>query len=58
MNKDQNPMSHSYLYYRKELAGIGMALKLGFNLKGQAILNTPVDALETFYGTGLDNFTL
>ncbi len=55
MNKEQNLMFHSYLYHLKELTGIGMTLNTSFNVRGQAIVNTPENALETFYGSGLDN---
>ena len=58
VNKEQNPMFHSYLYHLKELTGIGMTLNTSFNVKGQAIVNTPENALETFYGSGLDNLII
>ena len=35
-----------------------MTLNTSFNVKGQAIVNTPENALETFYGSGLDNMII
>ena len=58
VNKGQNPMFYSYLFHLKELTGIGMTLNTSFNVKGQAIVNTPENALETFYGSGLDNMII
>jgi carbamoyltransferase len=34
--------------------GREMVLNTSFNIKGQAIVNTPVEAIETFLGTGIE----
>ncbi len=31
-----------------------MVLNTSFNVKGQAIVNTPAEAVETFLGTGIE----
>ena len=38
----------------KEKSGIGIVLNTSFNLKGEPIVNTPEDAIRTFYSSGLD----
>jgi carbamoyltransferase len=37
-----------------ELNGRQMVLNTSFNVKGQPIVNTPRQAIETFLGTGID----
>jgi predicted NodU family carbamoyl transferase len=32
-----------------------MVLNTSFNVKGQPIVNTPTEAIETFLGTGIDD---
>ncbi len=39
-------------YYRK--SGVPVILNTSYNLKGQAIVETPRDALMTFFGCGMD----
>ena len=35
-----------------------MVLNTSFNVKGQPIVNTPREAIETFLGTGIDSLFL
>jgi carbamoyltransferase len=35
-----------------------MVLNTSFNVKGQPIVNTPAEAVETFLGTGIDRLFL
>ena len=37
-----------------EKTGVPVVLNTSFNLKGQPIVETPRDAIMTFYGCGLD----
>lgn len=51
--------SNNELYYDlirkyKERTGVPVILNTSFNLKGQPIIETPRDALMTFFGCGLD----
>jgi carbamoyltransferase len=55
--------SNNEIYYDlirkyKQKTGIPMILNTSFNLKGQPIVETPRDALMTFYGCGLDALIL
>jgi carbamoyltransferase len=45
---------HTLLQAVGRRTGREMALNTSFNVKGQAIVNTPQDALETFLGTGIE----
>ena len=38
----------------KDITGIPIVLNTSFNLNGEAIVCTPVDAIRTFYSCGLD----
>jgi len=55
VNQKQNPLFYNYLENLNQLIGFGITLNTSFNVKGQAIVNTPENAIETFYGSGLDS---
>lgn len=38
----------------KKRTGVPVVLNTSFNIKGQPIVESPLDAISTFYGTGLD----
>jgi carbamoyltransferase len=50
-----NPAFHSLLEAVGQLTGRQIVLNTSFNVKGQPIVNTPVEAVETFLGTGIDH---
>ena len=45
---------HALLQAVGTITGREMLLNTSFNIKGQPIVNTPREALETFLGTGID----
>ncbi len=49
-----NPDFHRLLCAVGKSTGREMVLNTSFNVKGQPIVNTPREALETFLGTGID----
>jgi carbamoyltransferase len=49
-----NPDFHALLVAVGETTGRQMVLNTSFNVKGQPIVNTPVEAIETFLGTGIE----
>jgi len=49
-----NPDFHALLLAVGETTGRQMVLNTSFNVKGQPIVNTPDEAIETFLGTGID----
>ncbi len=55
---DANPLFHRLLGRHAERSGIPVVLNTSFNLKGQPIVETPRDALMTFYGCGLDQLVI
>jgi carbamoyltransferase len=53
-----NPAFHLLLEKVGAATGRKMVLNTSFNVKGQPIVNTPTEAIETFLGTGLDRLFL
>src|SRR5437870_5502619 len=49
-----NPEFHALLQAVGKVTGREMVLNTSFNVKGQPIVNTPGQALETFLGTGIE----
>jgi carbamoyltransferase len=49
-----NPAFHALLKAVGQLSGREIVLNTSFNVKGQPIVNTPREAIETFLGTGID----
>jgi carbamoyltransferase len=51
---NDNPDFHTLLLAVGETTGRQMVLNTSFNVKGQPIVNTPDEAIETFLGTGIE----
>jgi carbamoyltransferase len=51
---NDNPDFHALLLSVGQTTGRQMVLNTSFNVKGQPIVNTPVEAIETFLGTGIE----
>ena len=58
VNKEINPLFHAIIERFFELSGVPAVLNTSFNVRGQPIVETPLDALGTFYSTGLDALVL
>jgi len=54
VNKIQNELFYNYLLALKKIIGIGVSLNTSFNISNQPIVNTPIEAISTFFGTGMD----
>jgi carbamoyltransferase len=54
VSADDNPDFHALLLAIGETTGRQMVLNTSFNVKGQPIVNTPEEAIETFLGTGIE----
>jgi carbamoyltransferase len=54
VNVKDNPDYHALLKEVGKLTGREMVLNTSFNVKGQPMVNTPREAVETFLGTGID----
>jgi carbamoyltransferase len=53
-----NPDFHALLRAVGQTTGREMVLNTSFNVKGQPIVNTPQEAIDTFLGTGIDHLFL
>jgi len=56
--REDNREFHQLLRAVGVLTGCEMVLNTSFNVKGQPIVNTPREAIETFLGTGIDGLFL
>jgi carbamoyltransferase len=54
VSKSDNGDFHTLLEEVGKLTGREMVLNTSFNVKGQPIVNTPKEAIETFLGTGIE----
>jgi carbamoyltransferase len=54
VSSQDNPAFHGLLREVGKLTGREMVLNTSFNVKGQPIVNTPRQAIETFLGTGIE----
>jgi carbamoyltransferase len=54
VSASDNPDFHRLLQEVGKKTGRQMVLNTSFNVKGQPIVNTPTEAIETFLGTGID----
>ena len=54
VSASDNPDFHTLLQAVGDATGRRMVLNTSFNVKGQPIVNTPDEAIETFLGTGIE----
>ena len=54
VSEQDNPHFHHLLKAVGKTTGREMVLNTSFNVKGQPIVNTPEEAIETFLGTGIE----
>lgn len=55
---DANPRFHRLLHAFGKLSGVPVLLDTSFNLRGEPIVDTPEDALRTFWNSGMDSLVL
>ena len=48
------PLWHSLISETGKLTGVPVLLNTSFNIRGEPIVNSPFDAIRTFFSTGLD----
>jgi len=58
VSAESNRAFHALLRAVGKATGREMVLNTSFNVKGQPIVNTPREAMETFLGTGIDALVL
>jgi carbamoyltransferase len=54
ITEDQNPQLYSLLEEFKKLSGVPILLNTSFNIAGEPIVETPMDAVKCFMSTALD----
>ena len=51
---ESNPLYYDLLDHLEKLTGHGIVLNTSFNVKGEPVVESPEQAVRTFYGSGLD----
>ena len=54
VSREQNPLFADVINAFRSITGVPVVLNTSFNLKGEAIVCSPEDAVRTFYSSGLD----
>ncbi len=54
VEKDVNPLYWNLINEFGKRTGVPVVMNTSFNLRGEAIVNTPTDAVRTFYSSGMD----
>ncbi len=52
--KKNNPIFYNLLKSVKKKIGYGCVINTSFNLNNEPIVNSPLDAIKTFFGSGID----
>lgn len=58
VNKSIQPLFWNLIYEFYKLTNIPVVLNTSFNTKGEPIVNSPHDAIDTFYKSGLDDLII
>jgi len=58
VHRETNPRYHKLLKEFEKLSGVPVLLNTSFNVMGEPIVESPVDAIRCFYTTGLDYLIL
>ena len=58
VHSDTNPMYHRLIQTFGDATGVPVLLNTSFNVRGEPVVDTPQDALKTFYDSGLDSLVL
>ncbi len=54
VSKKTNPLYHKLISRLGELTGVPVVLNTSFNVMGEPVVETPVDAVRCFFSTGID----
>ena len=54
INSNQNPIIHSALMEFNKITGVPVFINTSFNVAGEPLVDSPEDALNTFFNSGLD----
>jgi carbamoyltransferase len=54
VEREINPLYYRMIDEFGKITGVPMVMNTSFNLRGQAIVQTPTDALRTFFSSGMN----
>jgi carbamoyltransferase len=54
VSQSTHPLYWNLIHAFYQLTGVPVVLNTSFNVKGQPIVNTPLEAVDTFLNTGMD----
>jgi len=54
VEREINPLYYRLIDEFGKITGVPVVMNTSFNLRGEAIVHTPTDALRTFYSSGMD----
>jgi carbamoyltransferase len=54
VSKEENPLFHSLLREVEKLKGVPCVLNTSFNIKGEPVVCSPMDAIKCWSSTGID----
>jgi carbamoyltransferase len=58
VNRHQNSLFHAYLAQMKKLSGHGVSINTSFNRNNEPIVQSPIDAISAFAGSGMDGLII
>jgi carbamoyltransferase len=58
VHADSNPRYYKLIRAFGDATGVPVIMNTSFNLRGEPIVTTPDNALNTFYNSGLDTLVL
>jgi len=54
VREEDNPRFHAVIRAFADLTGVPVLLNTSFNIRGEPIVETPIDAMDCYLGTGID----
>ena len=58
VQRETNPLFYELIAQFGEVTGVPVLLNTSFNVKGEPIVNSPQDAINTFLNSGLDTLVM
>ncbi|MDF7798507.1 carbamoyltransferase C-terminal domain-containing protein [Pontiellaceae bacterium B1224] len=58
VRKETNPLYHDLMVEFGKLSGVPVVLNTSFNVMGEPIVESPLDAIRCFFSTGLDKLVI
>lgn len=58
VKQESNPIYYELLDHLERLTGHGIVLNTSFNVKGEPVVESPEQAIRTFYASGLDHLAI